>query len=1092
MKEDERNPSPVRKRILSVLVFLPLVLMVCPFGEGHILSLKGKGGFPYFDHQGNFRLVLINPKGSLSLATLAKEDDTQKISTQELTHGNNVHSAQVRKNKAGEMWILWEERESTRGEIYIAQLKNRKMTQLRQVTVDQKGFNFSPSADFSSSHDLWVSWINFFQKKYTLLVKNMMTGQTFEISSSASSSILSPQIIVDGTDSIWLFYVGQLRNRDEILSTRFDGQKWEAPRSLNREPDVPHLNPSLALDFNGFPHLVWSAYDGDDYELYHSCWDGTRWEEETRITKNQDLADTTPSLSLLMDTIPAVTWQRYENGWHNVFLTFRMGEEWIPEIHISRYKGIAYPLQLTSFGDRIALLWQSGTEIKIALLSFYEAYKFFLAEKEEVDFPRTLALDRDKHIGFGNSITLGTINNEDAPEKGYIPRLEKLIDENIKDSEVINRGVGGEKTAEGLGRISSVISEDQASTIFLMEGTNDVIDFGISMDTAAFNLKKMVESAVGLGMTVFLASIIPKDPFEGLLKERILALNEKIKSIVSELNVQFVDQFKAFGGTFAGPALYSDATHPNEAGYQLMAETFYAALATTLPSIEIDSTSLLFKATIGEPLPAAQKFKVKNSGQGTLSYQITASAPWIILSPTTGTSTGEWDEITVSVDVSNLGRGSYKGEVSVAADYTPNSPRVITIDLSISSPIIEVDKTTLSYEAIYGGTQPASQILQIRNSGKGTLKYQISPAEDWIEVSPQTGTSTGEWDTIQVSVDISSFIRGIHQGEITITGKNASNSPLIITVEVTILGPHIQTDLSSLSFEGVKGESNPKPQIFKVRNGGEQTLSYTITATKTWILVSTTSGVSEGEWDRIKVSVNISLLSAGNYEGKIRIQGEGASNSPRILTVKLAILSPTIKLNRTSLNFTAMAGGTNPPAKTFTIRNSGAGTLRYQITANRSWIDISPMSGTSTGERDQIQVRVDISSLSEETNEGEIMVRDDNTSNSPQKLKVTLNLQLPPLFPPLNFRGEKRTNRSLAQLEYINLLAWGENPENRFITKYRIYLIEAEGAALLSEVDVQTFEYLHRRVEKDKVYRYGLTAVDRYGRESEPTFVDVV
>ncbi len=792
-----------------------------------------------------------------------------------------------------------------------------------------------------------------------------------------------------------------------------------------------------------------------------------------------------------MGTIPAVAWQRCEKGMHNVLLTFRMGEQWIHEINISGYKSIHHPLKLASFGDRIAVLWSSGTEIKTALFSFYEASKLFSFGQEDVDYPRILALDRDKYTGFGDSITLGIINNKAAPEKGYIPRLENLIDENIKDSEVVNRGVGGEITAEGLSRINSVINEDQAQTIFLMEGTNDAKDFAISTDTAAFNLKKMAESALNFGMTVFLSSIIPKDPWEGLLKERILELNERIKSIVSELNIHFVDQFAAFGGTYAGPLLYSDATHPNENGYQLMAETFYAAFAAILSRIEIDTTSLLFKARIGEPPPAAQNFEIKNSGKGTLFYQINASEPWIILTPTAGTSTGEWDEITVSVDVSNLSPGAYTGEVTVMADYTPNSPRVIKIELSISSPIIEVDKTALSFEASYAGDSPPAQTLRIRNSGEGTLNYQLSPNDDWIKVLPSSGTSTGEWDKVQIIVDTTSFPRGIHRGEITITGENAPNSPLAVTVEVTILGTHIQTDTSSLSFEGVKGGPKPKPQVFKVRNAGEGILNYTIVTTKSWIQVSPMNGSSAGKWDRIKVSVDISLLSVGTYQGKIRIKGENTSNSPQVLTVNLVILSPIIKLNKSSLNYLATAGGDNPPAKFFSIKNTGAGTLNYQIIANSNWINITPTSGTSTGERDQIQVAVDIADISAETNEGEIIVRDENASNSPQKLKVTLRIQLPPIFPPTNFRGEKKTNRSLSQQEFINVLTWEANPDNRFILGYRIYLIEDGRITLLTEVKTQTREYLHRRVEKDNVYRYGLTAVDRYGRESEPAFVDV-
>jgi len=99
---------------------------------------------------------------------------------------------------------------------------------------------------------------------------------------------------------------------------------------------------------------------------------------------------------------------------------------------------------------------------------------------------------------------------------------------------------------------------------------------------------------------------------------------------------------------------------------------------------------------------------------------------------------------------------------------------------------------------------------------------------------------------------------------------------------------------------------------------------------------------------------------------------------------------------------------------------------------------------------------------------------------------------LPPLYQPKSFIGEKKANRSLSQIEYINVLSWVVNPDNAdIIEKYRIYRRETNGITLIIEVDAQTFEYWERNVEKDKVYKYGLTAVDVFGRETNPIYIDV-
>lgn len=87
---------------------------------------------------------------------------------------------------------------------------------------------------------------------------------------------------------------------------------------------------------------------------------------------------------------------------------------------------------------------------------------------------------------------------------------------------------------------------------------------------------------------------------------------------------------------------------------------------------------------------------------------------------------------------------------------------------------------------------------------------------------------------------------------------------------------------------------------------------------------------------------------------------------------------------------------------------------------------------------------------------------------------------------PLQFTGQMVLNRSLSQAEYINILSWQANPNNVNIIKYRIYMVEGENKSLLAELDAQTFEYWHRKIEKDKQYIYALFAVNDEGREGNP------
>ncbi len=1078
-----------------------LLLAASQFAGQNILSIPGKGGIPYFDSLGHLKVAYINAYGGMSLATIQEgKGYTDKISIRNLTYRNNVQFIHIKKDRTGRTWLVWEERYPGKSDIYIAQLKNGSLLRPINLTYDKIGQNFSPNMDFSLENELWTAWINYFQKKYTIVVKNVTADQAWEIHSPLGPSALTPQLIIDGTGKIWLFWVGGLRNRDEILYTHFDGQRWLEPLSLNLNPDVPHITPSISLDLDGFPHVAWSAYDGDDYEIYYSNWDGYKWSQETRIIHNQNISDTFPSISLFLDTIPIVAWLRSSKEKREIYFSYRRDEEWSPEIRISGGMHITASPRLVSSGEKIGILWQDQAEIKIILKHFFNWQEISDSMHRNIEslrvlplnFSSILDLDRDKYIGYGDSITYGIIALSPAPDLGYVPRLEGLIDANIRDSVVSNQGVGGEDTAAGLARINSTINGEQARTIFIMEGTNDVKDANISIDTTAFNLRKMTERCINFGMIPFLSTILPMQPWEGLIEDRILELNQEIESVAADPDVYFVDQFSSFmNHPNHWYTLLSDSTHPNEVGYQIMAETWYEALVDTVARIEIDKTSLSFEAGRGESNPPAQTFKIRNSGAGRLNFQISVDQQWLSVSPSSGDSTGEWNEIQVSVSASNLTQGTYRGSITIRAENASNSPKVITVQLTNLSPTIGLDKTTLSFEGVQGESNPTVQTFKIRNSGIETLHYQINVNRQWISVSPPSGDSTGEWDEIQVSVNISNLTRGTYRGSITIHAENASNSPQVITVQLTILSPTIGLDKTTLSFEGVRGESNPPPQIFKIRNSGVETLLYQIGANRQWISVSPPNGDSTGEWDEIQVSVNISNLIQGTYRGSITIHAENASNSPRVITVQLTILGPTIELDKTGFSFEGTAGEPDPAPQTFKIRNSGAGTLHFQISGEQEWMSVSPLSGDSSGEWIEVEVRVYLSNLNETTYQGSITISAENASNSPQTLIVNLTIHLPPLFSPLNFHGEKKENKSVSLSEYINILEWQANSKNKFVEKYKIYLVEGENKILLTEVDAQTFVYWHRRVEKNRVYRYGLTAVDKFGRESEVVTIEL-
>jgi fibronectin type 3 domain-containing protein len=75
--------------------------------------------------------------------------------------------------------------------------------------------------------------------------------------------------------------------------------------------------------------------------------------------------------------------------------------------------------------------------------------------------------------------------------------------------------------------------------------------------------------------------------------------------------------------------------------------------------------------------------------------------------------------------------------------------------------------------------------------------------------------------------------------------------------------------------------------------------------------------------------------------------------------------------------------------------------------------------------------------------------------------------------------------------EYIARLRWQQNPANTGTISYRIYLIENGQATVIANVGTGAYEYIIHGLQATKAYRFGVTAVNSLGWESDMVQVAV-
>ncbi|MGQ9651928.1 MAG: hypothetical protein ACUVXJ_17625 [Phycisphaerae bacterium] len=115
-----------------------------------------------------------------------------------------------------------------------------------------------------------------------------------------------------------------------------------------------------------------------------------------------------------------------------------------------------------------------------------------------------------------------------------------------------------------------------------------------------------------------------------------------------------------------------------------------------LPVIGLGTGAIGRSTYVGQNVSPGDTFTVRNLGAETLNYSIEVEVetdqPWLSATPTTGSSTGEEDPITVSYDCATLPPGTYAGTIKVT-DNAINSPKtiVVTVVIETVSPDFNLD-----------------------------------------------------------------------------------------------------------------------------------------------------------------------------------------------------------------------------------------------------------------------------------------------------------------------------------------------------------------------------------------------------------------
>lgn len=165
-------------------------------------------------------------------------------------------------------------------------------------------------------------------------------------------------------------------------------------------------------------------------------------------------------------------------------------------------------------------------------------------------------------VAFGDSLVEGIGS---TPGNDFVSLLSEQL-----GAKVINEGVAGDTTAQGLVRIDAVQKHDPGIVLLLLGG-NDALR-RIELETTERNLATIIQELQYDGALVVLLGVrggLIGDPYDDMYE----ALSERYGTVYIP---------NVLSGILLKPELTADQIHPNDKGYRIVADRVYEALVPIL------------------------------------------------------------------------------------------------------------------------------------------------------------------------------------------------------------------------------------------------------------------------------------------------------------------------------------------------------------------------------------------------------------------------------------------------------------------------------------------------------------------------------
>lgn len=365
--------------------------------------------------------------------------------------------------------------------------------------------------------------------------------------------------------------------------------------------------------------------------------------------------------------------------------------------------------------------------------------------------------------------------------------------------------------------------------------------------------------------------------------------------------------------------------------------------------------------------PDTKTYGLSNVGDQPLDWSVAFSENWVRTSGPSGGSLAPGASVDVPIVFAAAAAQLPPGRHTAAIDFENatdgNGDTTVLAELDVlgeGTLMVSPGEDFLSAGPPGGPFMPAQKAYQLTNTGEQGLAWQVSLSESWLEVNGASSGNLAPQQSVQVIVLIASAAQslaaGSYSGTITVTNATSGNGGASLGATLDVLGAGVLavTPLEDFVSSGpVGGPFAPSSKTYSLSNIGTDTIGWSVTETAGWLAVAGASSGTLTPGQAVNVVLQLTgsatSLTAGNYSGDIAFTNTTNGNGNRSADAMLHVLVPgTLRVapNESFVSAGPPGGPFTPPAKTYTLTNTGQLPIAWSASDSVGWLTLGPSSGT--------------------------------------------------------------------------------------------------------------------------------------------------